>query len=98
MLFLAEFEMAPGIHSEEASSKVLSWEKLIKEEPLNFKIIGKYGFYGARKGFFIVEVDHIDKFYTCIKHFRDIYIWNVRPIHHLEDFYRYSSGVKNSGN
>ena len=96
MLFLAEFEMIPDCKYEEVSSKVLSWERLIKEEPLNFKIIGKYGFYGARKGFFIIEVDHVDKFYSCIKHFRDVYIWNVKPIHNLEDYYKYSGGARNS--
>ncbi|MBI3585076.1 MAG: hypothetical protein HY096_14160 [Nitrospinae bacterium] len=85
MLFYAEFKMLPGIQYEIVNSKILSWEKEMESNTMGFKILGKYGFYGARRGFFIIETDDTDNFYTCIKHFKDVYVWNLKPIHPLAD-------------
>ncbi|MBI5185296.1 MAG: hypothetical protein HZA01_06170 [Nitrospinae bacterium] len=92
MFFLAEFEMLPDTRYEEVSSKILSWEREMETGHFAFKIIGKYGFYGARKGFFIIEADNIDAFYLCIRHFRDVYSWDLAPIHPLKDFSKYCGG------
>jgi hypothetical protein len=90
MLFYAEFEMLPGVKYETVNSKILAWEKEIESAPPGFKVVGKYGFYGSRKGFFIIETNSTDSFYTCIKHFRDVYVWNLKPIHPLIDISKYS--------
>ena len=92
MLFYAEFEMLPGIQYETVNSKILSWEREMESKPSNFKILGKYGFYGARKGFFLIETDDTDSFHACIKHFRDVYLWNLKPIHPLTDFIKIKRG------
>ena len=85
MLFYAEFKMLPGIQYETVNSKILSWEKEMELNTMGFKILGKYGFYGARRGFFLIETDDTNIFYVCIKHFKDVYVWNLKPIHPMSD-------------
>lgn len=92
MLFYAEFEMLPGVQYETVNSKILSWEREMESKSYSFKILAKYGFYGARKGFFIIETGDAEDFYPCIKHFRDVYVWNIKPIHHLTDFIKIKRG------
>ncbi len=87
MLFNVEFTMLPGMTVQHVREGAMGWERQCKDEPPTFKIIGKFGYYGARSGYYLIRASSVDEFYPMLKWFQDIFIWDVKPVHQLEDFY-----------
>ncbi|MBF0274400.1 MAG: hypothetical protein HQK84_04120 [Nitrospinae bacterium] len=87
MLFKVSFEMLPHVHFDKVRELAMGWEREEKENEFNYKVNGKFGYYGSRSGFYVISATTPDDFYPMLKWFQEIFLWKVKPIHQLTSFY-----------
>ncbi len=98
MLFNVSFTMLDGVTSQQVREGAMGWERECHANPPSFKIIGKFGYYGARSGFYLIRSATVEDFYPMLKWFSDIFLWDVRPVHQLEDYFPSDWGRKEKEN